>query len=72
MKLCCKTCKCDVCGNVHECEIICNRICELDTSDSHKCNPILDCNHFTLQKDYLKYKEWKCDIKKLVKRGDLN
>ena len=71
MKLCCKTCKCDVCGNVHECEIICNRISELDVSDSHKCNPIIDCSQFTLRKDYMKYSEWKCDVKKLVKRGDL-
>ena len=71
MTLCCKNCKCDVCGNMHECEIICERIIELDSTNINKCKPILSCNMFTSKKDHDVYTEWKCEIKKLVKRGDL-
>lgn len=72
MKLCCKTCKCDVCGNIHECEILYNKIEEIDTGKNHKCVPILSCNMFTLQKDYNIHTDWKCEVKKLVKKGELS
>lgn len=72
MKLCCKTCKCDVCGNIHECEILLNKIEEIDTKETHKCVPILSCNMFTLKKDYYVYTDWKCEVKKLVKKGELS
>lgn len=72
MKLCCKTCKCDVCGNIHRCEILQDKITELDTNDEHKCRPIISCSMFTLQKNYDEFSDWKCEVKKLVKRGDLS
>lgn len=72
MKLCCKTCKCDICGNIHRCEIMCDRIMKLDTEDENKkCSPILDCDMFNVNKNYVEFHDWKCPIKKLVKAGEL-
>lgn len=58
----CRNCKCSKCGRVNECEVITDRLEQLDTTQQ-PCTPILYCQGYSCYKDSVRYNSWECIIK---------
>ena len=61
MKQCLK-CKCNICGNMHNCEVIMDKIIDKDIKGI-QCRPVLSCNNYKRDKDCSVYNSWVCSAK---------
>ena len=64
----CKKCKCNRCGNLHTCEVILDKIIEMDVNGS-ECRPVIECKTFNPSRNNDIYNHWNCQVRK-VKGGD--
>lgn len=67
----CAICACSMCGHMHECSILHDKL-EYLHETKQDCIGIatIDCNSFTLYKDFARFNDWNCPIRKDKLGGD--
>lgn len=70
MELGCSVCKCNSCGNLHNCEIIMETIIRMDKTNDTKCVPICNCDQYLEDRDMDIFKDWNCLVREVTKKGD--
>ena len=66
----CRICLCNTCGLMHECEVLLDKIIDMDTHQKKDCEIIINCSHYTSEKSRTRHKTWNCDVRIAREKGE--